>query len=100
MEIGKKGKIDDIVVTNNYDVAKVMRTIAKIVYVFFEHYPERTVYIEPVDEKRKRLYNLIFQRHFETELKILQTFCPSHFLLDLFELKFFGLLSYERSQRS
>ena len=61
----KSGKVDDMIVTNNYDVAKVMRTIAKIVYVFFEHYPERIVYIEPVDEKRKRLYNLIFQRHFE-----------------------------------
>ena len=29
-----------------------------------EKYPDRTVYIEPVDEKRKKLYNLVFQRHF------------------------------------
>ncbi len=61
----QKGRIDDNIITNNFDVAKVMRTIARIVYVFFEHYPNRTVYIKPVDEKRKRLYNLIFQRHFK-----------------------------------
>ena len=58
-----KGMIDDSVITNNHDVAKVMRTIVKIVYLFFEHYPDRKVIIKPVDEKRKTLYNLIFQRH-------------------------------------
>ena len=58
-----KGKLDDSIITNNYDVALVMQTIAKIVYVFFEHNPQCIIEISPVDEKRKRLYNLIFQRH-------------------------------------
>ncbi len=60
-----KGKIDDSVITNNYDIPKVMRTIAKIIYDFFEQHPDRIVVIKPVDDKRKRIYNLIFQRHFE-----------------------------------
>ena len=58
-----KGKVDDKIITNNFDVAKVMRTIAKIVFIFFKQYPDRVVVINPVDEKRKRLYNLVFQRH-------------------------------------
>jgi hypothetical protein len=41
----QKGKIDDNIITNNFDVAKVMRTIGRIVYVFFEHYPKRIIYI-------------------------------------------------------
>ena len=58
-----KGKIDDQVMSNNNDVSKVINTVGKIVYDFFEHYPDRIVSIKPVDEKRKRLYNYVFQRH-------------------------------------
>ncbi len=59
----RMGKIDDTVITNNHDVAKVISTVAKIVYIFFEKYPNRVVTINPVDDKRKRLYNIVFQRH-------------------------------------
>ena len=34
-----------------------------IIYDFIEHHPKSWIIITPVDEKRKRLYNLIFQRH-------------------------------------
>lgn len=61
----KNGKIDDSVITNNFDVPKVMRTIAKIIFDFIEQHPDKFVIIKPVDEKRKRLYNRIFQRHYE-----------------------------------
>lgn len=70
----RKGQIDDTIITNNYDVAKVIRTIAKITYTFFEQYPDRIVLIKPVDEKRKRLYNLVFQRHisdFEATIEVI-----------------------------
>ena len=56
--------VDDRVMTNNHDVVKVIGTVAKITYDFFKLYPDAVVVIEPVDEKRKKLYNVVFQRHY------------------------------------
>ena len=83
----KHGKIDDSIVTNNYDVAKVMQTIASIIYVFFENYPDRVVYIEPVDERRKRLYNLIFQRHFEETKDIFELLGNTSYSLEPYSIE-------------
>jgi hypothetical protein len=62
----KNGYVDDEVVTNNNDITKVLGTVAKAVYIFSERYPNRKIIIQPVDERRKRLYNTIFNRHFDT----------------------------------
>jgi hypothetical protein len=60
----KSGKVDDNVLTGNDDVFKVIKTVAAITSDFLIKYPERIVVIDPIDEKRKKLYNLVFQRHF------------------------------------
>ena len=60
------GYIDDSVVSNNDDLIKVISTVAKIAYEFSEKYPLRRIQIKPVDEKRKRLYNHVFRRHYDT----------------------------------
>ena len=60
-----KGKVDDSVISNNHDAFKVIGTVAKATLDFFEEYPESIVIIKPVDEKRKKLYNTVFQRHFK-----------------------------------
>ena len=65
----KDGRIDDEVITNNGDLVKVISTVAQSVYVFFEHYPDASIEIEGVDDKRKRLYNTIFQRR-RTEIDL------------------------------
>ena len=52
----------DSVVSNNADIYKIMNTVSFALYQFMEEYPSRIVRIAPVDEKRKRLYNAIFQR--------------------------------------
>ena len=57
--------IDDSIVTNNQDALKVVRTVAKIAIDFLGLFPQSTLVIKPIDEKRKRLYNLLFKRHFE-----------------------------------
>lgn len=59
-----KGNIDHWIVSNNNDLVKVIGTVAKIAYEFLEIHPNRSVEIKPIDEKRKRLYNHIFRRHF------------------------------------
>ena len=50
--------------TNNHDVVKVIGTVAKVTYDFFKKYPDAVVVIDPIDEKRERLYNIVFQRHY------------------------------------
>jgi hypothetical protein len=62
----KNNDIDDKTMSNNQDVVKVIGTVAKVAIEFLEHYPDATLVIKPVDEKRKKLYNIVFQRHFET----------------------------------
>ena len=56
--------VDDKVMTNNQDVVKVIGTVAKVTYDFFDNHPDAIVVIKPVDEKRKKLYNIVFQRHY------------------------------------
>ena len=59
----KNNDIDDKVMTNNQDVVKVIGTVAKATYEFFKNYPNAVLVIKPVDEKRSKLYNIVFQRH-------------------------------------
>ena len=61
----KERKIDDLTVSNNHDAKKIFQTIAKATYEFFDEYPKSIVIIKPVDERRKMLYNRIFQRNFK-----------------------------------
>ena len=61
----KNGKIDDLVITNNHDVAKIIGTVAEAIFDFFGEYPKATLIIQPIDEKRKKLYNYVFQHRFK-----------------------------------
>ncbi len=61
-DVGAGWEIDDKAKTNNNDVVKVLGTIAQAALVFSETYPDRSLMIFPVDEKRKRLYNWVFRR--------------------------------------
>jgi hypothetical protein len=60
-----KGKISDSVITNNNDVRKVIGTVAKIAIEFLMQFPHCTIEVRPVDERRSKLYNLVFQRYFD-----------------------------------
>ena len=52
---------DDKVISNNQDMRRVIQTIFETARIFSAAYPERKIYIEPVDRKRKLLYNRVFQ---------------------------------------
>lgn len=58
----KNNDWEDNVISNNDDMRKVLQTVANTVHLFFEKHPEQEVYIEPLDYKRKILYNRIFQQ--------------------------------------
>ena len=53
---------DDNVISNNNDMRKILQTVANAIHAFLEHYPERQVFIAPLDKQRKILYNRIFQQ--------------------------------------
>jgi len=53
---------DDEVISNNGDLVRVISTVAQAALLFSKKWPERRILINPVDEKRKRLYNAIFKR--------------------------------------
>ncbi len=92
----KRGIADDSAISNNGDVSRVLNTIAQIIREFFTENPDAIVEIKPIDEKRKRLYNLVFQRHFEKIISDFQikglkggffeTYSPNEFY-DGFEIR-------------
>jgi hypothetical protein len=62
---------DDEIISNNGDLIKVIATVAAIANDFSEKWPSRAIFIDPVDEKRKSLYNIVFKRN---QSEIEQTF--------------------------
>jgi hypothetical protein len=64
-DVGPTLEVDDKAISNNNDALKVLRTVAATAIAFSEKYPERSLVVFPVDEKRKRLYNLLFRRQLE-----------------------------------
>lgn len=64
-DLKKDGTIDGLSLTNNQDALKVLRTVAKIAIDFLTQYPNSILEINPADEKRRRVYNKLFQKHFE-----------------------------------
>ncbi len=46
-----EGDWDDAVISDNNDMRKVLQTVVNIVHDFSEKYPNKKIYIEPVDKK-------------------------------------------------
>ena len=59
------GKFDDRIISNNQDYIKVISTVARIIHLFFDEYPDVIIEIKGVDKKRQRFYNTIFRRRYE-----------------------------------
>ena len=57
-DINELGEIDDYSISNNKDLAKVLATIAFIVKVFLEKFPNRSIYFRGTTVERTRLYRM------------------------------------------
>ncbi len=57
-------KINGTIVSNNHDIVKLIGTVAKIAYEFSDKFPKRGLEVNPIDEKRRRLYNHVFRRNY------------------------------------
>lgn len=58
----EKGKLQDEVVSNNFDVRKVLSTVAEIIKHFTLENPQRTVVILATESRRAKIYNAVFNR--------------------------------------
>ena len=56
--------VDDSVMSSNHDAMKIIRTVARTTLDFCQEHPETILQIKPVDSKRGKLYNLVFQKYF------------------------------------
>lgn len=61
-------EIDDRVVSNNKDTDKVLSTVVKAVYMFFDEYPGVLIYATGSTKSRTRLYRMGISR-FYPEMK-------------------------------
>jgi hypothetical protein len=53
---------EDNIISDNNDMRIVLQTVVNTVHLFFEKHSDQEVYIEPLDNQRKILYNRIFQQ--------------------------------------
>lgn len=58
------GSIDDMAISNNGDIVKVMATVVDIVRSFCSQYPSIQVYIEGSTELRTRLYTRMLKTYY------------------------------------
>jgi hypothetical protein len=61
---------------------KVISSVAKATYEFFDYHPDATLEIHAVDDKRLRFYNTIFKRRYQ---EIRDTFVIKGLFGDLYE---------------
>ena len=66
----KTGELDDLSISNNGDIIKIMATVIKTLPVFFEKHPKVNVVFKGSDELRTKLYQRIIRNYyFEFEMQ-------------------------------
>ncbi|WP_205513811.1 DUF6934 family protein [Longitalea arenae] len=57
-DINEDGEIDDLTISNNGGRNKVLSTLAKVVEIYTNKYPERLIYFRGSTKERTRLYRM------------------------------------------
>ena len=65
------GELDDLVVSNNGDMEKVLATVVATLYAFFDQHPDAFVYATGSTKVRTRLYRIGITRFYD---EIIQDF--------------------------
>jgi hypothetical protein len=77
----KDGDIDDLARDNNHDRNKILATIASVLRLFFDHYPNNWVYFTGSTRERTRLYRMAITNNIEelsVDFEITGTFTAEH----------------------
>jgi hypothetical protein len=67
-DVEDDGSINDMSTTDNQDMPKILATIARIIKIFLEKYPERQVFFTGSTVSRTRLYRMAISNNLD-ELK-------------------------------
>ncbi len=59
------GEVDDIVITNNGDMPKILATVAFSMYIFTTNNPNAWIYVTGSSESRIRLYRMAINKYIE-----------------------------------
>ena len=63
------GEIDDLAISNNNDTEKVLATVIKALYIFFEKHPDVFVYVKGSTPSRTRLYRMGIHKFYRKAIK-------------------------------
>ncbi len=76
LDLNEDGTVDDLVVSNNQDMKRVIATIFQAMLTFFNKYPNKLVYFQGSDETglRIRLYRIIIARELEEAQKLFEIY--------------------------
>ncbi|MCF2496397.1 DUF6934 family protein [Dyadobacter chenhuakuii] len=61
-DLKEDARLDDLAVSNNADMEKVMATVIQSIFLFFQENPKAVLYIEGSTMQRTRLYRIIISR--------------------------------------
>ena len=76
LDFEEDGTLNDLVVSNNHDMARILATVFQSMLVFFKSYPNKLVYFKGSDEVglRTRLYRILISRELEQVRKLFETY--------------------------
>jgi len=61
-DINENGELDDLSVSANRDMEKVLATVVQTIFVFFEMNPEITLFFQGSTPARTRLYQIVITK--------------------------------------
>lgn len=64
-DVDEDNNIDDYAISNNGDRNKILATIVKIVKIYFDRFPERTIFFKGSTAERTRLYRIAISVNLE-----------------------------------
>ena len=71
-DLKEDGTIDDLVVSDNKDMEKVLTTVIQTIFRFFESRPQNTILFLGSTESRTRLYQIVIAKSIDTMGNLLQ----------------------------
>ena len=64
------GEVSDLTVSNNSDMEKVIATVVRTIFNFFEKHPENAIYFKGSSPERTRLYRIIISKELNEAQKL------------------------------
>ncbi|MEK7257235.1 MAG: hypothetical protein AAB316_20950, partial [Bacteroidota bacterium] len=64
-QIGQEFDFDDLAISDNGDMVKVLATVIMTIFLFFKQFPNATIFIQGSTPERTYLYHRIANKYFD-----------------------------------